>query len=139
LKLVSLGHISLDGSKSKALSYGHIIEKEQALSPEIDELVEKANRCDQDEDKVYQDKAGYEIPEDLKFKQNQLAKIKVAKQSLEQREEQLNPGKAIDEKNKSVLPIQTLASWGKRLFRLCLQCPISVDADLKIIVAQHIS
>jgi len=80
------------------MNYGHIIEKEQALSPEIDELVEKANRCDQDEDKVYQDKAGYEIPEDLKFKQNQLAKIKVAKQSLEQREEQLNPGKAIDEK-----------------------------------------
>jgi len=33
--------------------------------------------------------------EDLKFKQDRLAKIKAAKKALEQREEQLDPGKAI--------------------------------------------
>ena len=32
------------------------------------------------------------------FKQARLAKIKAAKKALEQREEQLNPGKAIDDK-----------------------------------------
>ena len=96
LKLASLGHISLDGSKPvlseaegfkantskhKAMSYGHLKEKEQALSAEIDELIEKANRCDQDEDKAYKDKIGYEIPKDLNpsaslrtsFKQDRLA------------------------------------------------------------------
>ena len=67
LKLASLGHISLDGSKPvrseaegfkantskhNAMSYGHLKEKEQALSAEIADLIEKANRCDQDEDKV---------------------------------------------------------------------------------------
>jgi transposase len=90
LKLASLGHISLDGSKfkantskHKAMSYGHLKEKEQALSAEIDDLIEKAKRCDQDEDKAYKDKTGYEIPEDLKFKQDRLAKIKAAKQALE--------------------------------------------------------
>jgi hypothetical protein len=105
LKLASLGHISLDGSKfkantskHKAMSYGHLKEKEQALCAEIDDLIEKASRCDQKEDKAYQDKTGYEIPEDLKFKQDRLAKIKAAKKALEQREEQLNPGKAIDDK-----------------------------------------
>ena len=104
LKLASLGHISLDGSKfkantskHKAMSYGRLQEKEQALCAEIDDLIEKANRCDQEEDKAYQDKTGYEIPEDLQFKQGRLAKIKAAKQALEQREEQLNPGKAIDD------------------------------------------
>jgi hypothetical protein len=39
--------------------------KEQALSAEIADLIEKANRCDQDEGKAYQEKTGYEIPEVL--------------------------------------------------------------------------
>jgi hypothetical protein len=98
LKLASLGHISLDGSKfkantsrHKAMSYGHLKEKEQALSAEIDDLIEQAKRCDQDEDEAYQEKTGYEIPEDLKFKQDRLAKIKAAKKALEQREQQLKP------------------------------------------------
>ena len=92
LKLASLGHISLDGSKfkadtsrHKAMSYGHLQAKEQALSAEIADLIEKANRCDQDEDKAYQDKTGYEIPEDLKFKQDRLAKIKAAKKAEKNR------------------------------------------------------
>lgn len=121
LKLASLGHISLDGSKFKAntskykaMSYGRLKEKEQVLCAEIAVLIEKANRCDQDEDKAYKDKTGYEIPEDLDFKQDRLAKIKAAKQAIEEREEQLNPGKAIDDKNKSALPIPRLASWAKR-------------------------
>jgi transposase len=49
LKLASLGHISLDGSKfkastskHKAMSYGRLQEKEQVLSAEIDDLIEKA-------------------------------------------------------------------------------------------------
>jgi len=96
LKLASLGHISLDGSKfkansskhlcplgCKAMSYGRLKEKEQALCAEIDELIEKAKRCDQEEDKAYPEKTGYEIPQDLKFKEARLAKIKAAKQALE--------------------------------------------------------
>lgn len=90
LKLASLGHISLDGSKfkadtskHKAMSYGRLKEKEQALSAEVDDLIEKAKRCDQDEDKAYKNKTGYEIPADLKFKQDRLAKIKAAKKALE--------------------------------------------------------
>jgi transposase len=85
LKLASLGHISLDGSKfkantskHKAISYERLKEKEQALCAEIDDLIEKASRYDQEEDQAYRDKTGYEIPEDLQFKQNRLAKIKAA-------------------------------------------------------------
>jgi transposase len=76
-RLASFGHIRLDDSKPvlsevevfkantfkhKAMSYGRLKEKEQALSAEIDDLIEKADRCDQDEDKAYKDKTGYEIP-----------------------------------------------------------------------------
>ena len=90
LKLASLGHISLDGSKfkassskHKAMSYGRLKEKEEALSAEIDALIEQASRCDREEDQDYQERTGYEIPEDLKYKQARLAKIKAAKQALE--------------------------------------------------------
>lgn len=62
LRLASLGHISLDGSKfkadtskHKAMSYGRLKEKEQALCAEIKALIEQANRCDQEEDQTYRD------------------------------------------------------------------------------------
>jgi transposase len=106
LKLASLGHISLDGSKPvlseaegfkantskhKAMSYGRLKEKEQVPSAEIDDLIAKAKRCDQEEDKTYQEKTGYEIPEDLDpsaslragFKQDRLAKIKAVLAPIE--------------------------------------------------------
>ena len=147
LKLASLGHISLDGSKfkantskHKAMSYGCLKEKEQALSAEIDELIKKANRCDQEEDKVYKEKTGYEIPEDLKFKEDRLAKIKAAKQALEQREEQINPGKAIeDDKQISFADTEARIMGKKGHFDYAYNTQISVDADLQIIVGLHIS
>jgi transposase len=147
LKLASLGHISLDGSKFKAntskykaMSYGRLQEKEQALSAEIADLIEKANRCDQAEDKAYKDKTGYEIPEDLKFKQDRLAKIKAAKQALEQREEQLNPDKVIDDKKQISFADTEARIMGKKgSFDYAYNAQISVDADLQIIVGQHIS
>ncbi|SJM94866.1 transposase (fragment) [Crenothrix polyspora] len=123
LKLASLGHISLDGSKfkassskHKAMSYKRLKEKEQQLTDEIEALVAQAKRCDKEEDQAYQDKTGYEVPEDLKYKQERLDKIKMAKEALEQREALVNPGKEIDDKKQ-----------------------ISVDADMQIIVGQHIS
>lgn len=105
MKLVSLGHVSLDGSKfkansskHKAMSYKHLKEKEQKLVKEIESLIEQANHCDDEEDTDYKEKTSYEIPEELKFKQQRLKTIKIAKEALEVREENLNPGKAIDDK-----------------------------------------
>jgi hypothetical protein len=148
LKLASLGHISLDGSKPvlsgaegfkansskhKAMSYGHLKEKEQALCAEIDDLIEKASRCDQEEDKAHQEKTGYEIPEDLKFKQDRLVKIKAAKQALEQREEQLNPGKAIEDKKQISFADTEARIMGKNgSFDYAYNAQISVNADLQI-------
>ena len=103
-------------------------------------MIEKANRCAQDEDKAYPDKTGYEIPEDLKFKQDRLAKIKAAKQALEEREEQLNPGKAIEDKKQISFADTEARIMGKNgSFDYAYNAQISVDADLQIIVAQHVS
>jgi hypothetical protein len=71
------------------MSYKHLKQKEQQLANEIEALVAQAKRCDQEEDQAYQEKTGYELPEDLKYKQERLDKIKAAKEALEQREELL--------------------------------------------------
>jgi transposase len=146
LKLASLGHISLDGSKfkantskHKAMSYARLQEKEPALGAEIDALIAQASRCDQEEDQAYHDKTGYEIPEDLQFKQDRLAKIQAAKQALEAREAQLNPGKAIDGSKQISFADTEARIMGKNgAFDYAYNGQISVDADFQIIVGQHI-
>jgi len=85
LGLASLGHVSLDGSKfkansskHKAMSHQRLVEKEKELMKEIDILIQKANECDEDEDKEYKDKTGYELPEDLEnLKKNDWLRFKL--------------------------------------------------------------
>lgn len=147
LKLASLGHISLDGSKfqantskHKAMSYGRLKAQEQALCAEIDALIEQANRCDLEEDQVYHDKTGYELPEDLHFKPSRLAKIQAAKQALEQREAQLNPDKAIEDRKQISFADTEARIMGKKgQFDYAYNGQISVDADFQMIVGQHVS
>jgi len=105
MKLVSLGHVSFDGSKfkansskHKAMSYKHLKEKEQKLCEEIESLIEQANVSDSEEDADYHEKTSYELPEEIKFKKQRLETIKTAKAAFEAREETINPDKPIDEK-----------------------------------------
>jgi len=147
LKLASLGHISLDGSKfkadtskHKAMSYGRLKEQEQALCTEIEALIEQAHRRDQEEDQAYRDNTGYELPEDLQFKQDRLAKIQAAKQALEAREAELKTGQAIeDSKQISFADTEARIMGKKGAFDYAYNGQISVDADFQIIVGQHIS
>ena len=147
LKLASLGHISLDGSKfkansskHKAMSYKRLKEQEKKLTTEIDELIAKARRCDEEENQAYQEKTGYEIPADLKHKEGRLEKIKQAKAALEQREEALNPGKEIaDKKQISFADTEARIMGKKGDFDYRYNGQISVDADNQIIIGQHIS
>jgi hypothetical protein len=147
LKLASLGHISLDGSKfqassskHKAMSYGRLKEQEQALSQEIDDLIEKASHCDDEEDQAYKDQTGYEIPEDLKHKKARLKQIEEAKVALEKREEALNPGKPIADKKQISFADKDARIMGKKGdFDYQYNAQISVDEDHQIIVGQHLS
>ncbi len=147
LKLASLGHISLDGSKfeansskHKAMSYKRLKEREAELTAEIEELVGKAARCDREEDEAYQERTGYEIPEDLKYKEKRLETIINAKQALEEREEALNPGKEIEDKKQISFADTDARIMGKRGdFDYRYNGQISVDSDNQIIVGQHLS
>lgn len=147
LKLASLGHISLDGSKfkansskHKAMSYGRLKAKEAELSAEVDELIKKASQCDQEEDDTYKETNGYSIPEDLQFKEKRLKQIKAAKQALEEREQALNPDEPIDDKKQISFADHDARMMSKKDYSEYSYNPqISVDADNQIIVGQHVS
>jgi transposase len=147
LKLASLGHISLDGSKfkantskHKAMSYQRLKEHDQQLTEEIEALIAQAARCDQEEDQRCHDRTGYELPAGLQFKPGRLSKVQAAKQALEAREAELNPGQPIDGKKQISFADTEARIMGKKGdFNYRYNGQISVDADQQIIVAPHLS
>lgn len=101
--LVKLGHVALDGtkikanaSKHKAMSYGRMCEREKELEREVEELLRKARLTDKEEDKLYgKGKGSDDLPEELKFRESRLRKIKEAKEALEREaKEKAEAGKA---------------------------------------------
>lgn len=147
MKLVSLGHVSLDGSKfkansskHKAMSYQRLKAQEQALTEAIEALVKQATASDVEEDAEHQERNGYSLPEELKFKQHRLAAVKAAKEALEARENALHPGQAIDDKKQISFADKEARIMGKKgNFEYAYNGQISVDSDHQIIVGQHLS
>lgn len=147
LKLASLGHISLDGSKfkanssrHKAMSYKRLKALEAELTTQIDELIDQAERCDDEEHHAYRQRTGYEIPDDLAHKQQRQKQVQAARAALERREEALNPGKAIDDKKQISFADTDARIMGKKgHFEYSYNGQISVDSDHQMIVGQHLS
>lgn len=88
--LVKLGHVALDGtkikanaSKHKAMSYERMKKREAELEAEVDRWLEAAEASDAEEDKLYGDKRGDELPDWVADKAQRLAKIREAKAALE--------------------------------------------------------
>ena len=89
--LVKLGRVALDGSKvkanasrHKAMSYERMREEEQRLQQEIEELLAAAQQADEAEDARFGDRHGEELPEELARREKRLAKIREAREALEQ-------------------------------------------------------
>jgi len=111
--LVKLGHVALDStkvkanaSKHKAMSYGRMCEAQKELERQVQELLEEAGRVDHQEDSRYgKGRRGDELPEELRFRQKRLQKIREAKEALERqaREQALAEGK-IDQDGNPVVP-----------------------------------
>jgi len=88
--LVQLGLWATDGSKllgnasrHKAMSYGYLKKEEARLQAEIDDLLAKAQQVDEAEDAALGAHRGDELPEELQFREQRLAKIRQAKQRLQ--------------------------------------------------------
>jgi transposase len=88
--LVKLGHVALDGTKikanaslHKAMSYERMKKREAELKGEVDRWLGAAEAADAQEDKLYGDKRGDEMPGWVADKQRRLEKIRQAKAELE--------------------------------------------------------
>ncbi|WP_264599265.1 IS1182 family transposase [Rhodoblastus acidophilus] len=90
--LAKLGHVALDGtkikanaSKHKAMSYERMKAREAELQAEVDGWLAAAEAADADEDKLHgASRRGDETPDWIADKQKRLAKIREAKQALEE-------------------------------------------------------
>jgi transposase len=88
--LVQLGLWATDGSKlpgnasrHKAMSYGYMLQEEERLQAEIADLLQQAQQTDAAEDAVLGARRGDELPAELRFREERLAKIAAAKKRLE--------------------------------------------------------
>jgi transposase len=88
--LVKLGHVALDGtkikanaSKHKAMSYDRMKKREAELEAEVDRWLKASEAADAEEDKLYGDKRGDEMPDWVADKAKRLQKIREAKAALE--------------------------------------------------------
>ena len=89
--MVSLGHVALDGtkvqanaSKRKAMSHERMLRAEKQLEQEINALMRKAEILDAQEDHRYgKGKLGSELPDELKRRQDRLARIRQARKEME--------------------------------------------------------
>jgi transposase len=90
--LMKLGHVALDGtkvqanaSKHKAMSYGRMNEEEKRLMAEIEGLLFQADDVDGREDELHgTSKRGDELPDELRFREERLRRLREAKKALEE-------------------------------------------------------
>jgi transposase len=89
--LVQLGAWATDGSKfpgnasrHKAMSYGYMHKEEERLQAEIADFLRQAQQADEAEDAALGARRGDELPAELRFREQRLAKIQQAKARLEE-------------------------------------------------------
>ena len=90
--LVKAGVIALDGTKvkgnaslSRNKTYKQLCKEEKWLREKIEELLASAEATDNEEDSIYGDRQGDELPDELSSKKKRLARIKEAKKYLEEK------------------------------------------------------
>ena len=170
--LVKLGHVALDGtkvkanaSKHKAMSYVRMLEKEAEYARQVEELLKRAESVDEEEDRLYgKDLRGDELPEELRFREKRLAKIREAKKALEEqakakaraegkldakgnpkppkrgRAPKTPPGtpKPKDQRNFTD-PESGIMKMGNGSFDQAYNCQAAVDSQAQIIVARRVT
>lgn len=161
--LVKLGHVALDGtkikanaSKHKAMSYDHMSKKAQELQVEIKQLMAEAEAADQADDVRYgKGKRGDELPTELRFRRQRLAKILEAKQALEAEARaqaqvaaaQAKPSPVADtgqpkpkaQRNFTDPDSRIMKDGATKAFEQAFNCQLAVDAKYQIIVAASVT
>jgi len=168
--LVRLGHVALDGtklranaSKHKAMSYGRMKEKIPELEAQVAALLAEAEAVDTAEDVQHgQGRRGDELPEELRFRQRRLEKIRRAKAALEAEVQAEAQGPsaakgagdaeaAPEDSAKPKLPAEKaqrnftdpdsriMRDGATKSFEQSYNCQAAVDDQAQVIVAAHVT
>ena len=88
--LLKAGVVALDGTKVRAnasmsrnRTYKRLCQEEEEISRQVKELLDQAERIDQEEDAIYGDMRGDELPPELSDRKTRLKKIQEVKARLE--------------------------------------------------------
>jgi hypothetical protein len=139
---------------------------EQELEAEVQRLLKEADAKDEEEDHRYgKGRRGDELPEELRFKESRLAKIKEAKEALEEearkeaQEKRAEQGKKKDDRNRRGRPpkiptdepdpkaqrnftdpdSRIMKDGTTKSFEQCYNCQAAVDGGSQIIVATGVT
>ena len=134
LGLIGLGHISIDSTVIKASANRdrtydreRFILEEQAIQDKIKELLDVAQKVDDEEDRIFgPDLRGDELPESVRSRKKRLEKLQEAKKELEQ--------KSLKEINLTDSNATFQREKGK-VFRPGYRAEVVVDEKEQIIVA----
>ena len=92
LGIAKIGHISIDGTKMRASagrrktkSKESLDKLEEEIGKEIEKMLDEAEEIDEKEDRLYGDKRGDEMPEELRNKEDLIKKIEDAKKKLKEK------------------------------------------------------
>lgn len=152
--LVKMGHVAVDGtkmkanaSKHKAMSYERMQDKEKFLEAQVEALFAEAQRVDDEEDKLYgKGKRGDELPEELRFRETRIKKIREAMKALEEEAKQKEAAKgkppdspvAVEpkaQKNFTDPESRIMKDGATKAFVQGYNAQVAVDADSQVIVA----
>jgi len=87
LKMVKLGHISIDGSKFKANAADRRAYDRKRIEKEMKRLLDKAAKKDLEEDALYgSDKTSDELPEEIRNRDCRIEKLKQIQKQLDQQD-----------------------------------------------------
>lgn len=130
LKMVKLGHISIDGSKFKANAADRKTYDRDRIEREMKRILDKAEKKDQQEDALYGcDKTGDELPEHIREREQRIEKLKQIQKQLDQEGK-----KKLNATDADAVFMKTTAG-----IKTSYNAQASVDEDVQVIVAADVT
>jgi len=130
LKMIKLGHISIDGSKFKANAADRRSYDQKRIAKEMKRLLGKAVKKDLEEDALYgSDKSGDELPEEVRDRDRRIEKLNI--------KTSYNAQVSVDEEAQVIVAAEVTNDPNDReqLFPMIEQTEQNTDASINILSA----